>query len=84
MYQIDESSGERLFNQNKTFNKLVNQGPVLGLEFAGNDAVVNCRQSSETLIKMKFPDLHCIYEKQTINLFRFILLSFRFRQRIFD
>ena len=46
-------SAERLFSGNKTYNSLVNKGPVLGLEFAGT----NCVQLLNNLIKSKYQNL---------------------------
>jgi hypothetical protein len=49
-------SVERLFSGNKTYNSLASKGPIIGLEFAGNNCVQLCQQSLNNLIKSKYPN----------------------------
>lgn len=57
LYQIDESSAERLFNGNKSYNALIRQGPILGLEFVGDNAVQLCQQTVHNLVTTKFSSI---------------------------
>lgn len=50
-------SVERLFSGNKSYNSLATKGPVIGLEFAGNNCVELCQQLLTNLITTKYPNL---------------------------
>ena len=56
-YTIDETSAERLFGNNRSYNSLVTKGPVIGLEFAGTNCVEICRQALTELLAAKYPTL---------------------------
>jgi protein XRP2 len=56
-YSINDMSVERLFSGNKTYNTLASKGPVIGLEFAGNNSVQLCQQLLNNLITTKYPNL---------------------------
>jgi protein XRP2 len=56
-YTVDETSAERLFGNNRSYNSLVTKGPVIGLEFAGTNCVAICRQALTQLLTAKYPTL---------------------------
>jgi hypothetical protein len=56
-YSINETSVERLFSGNKTYNSLAAKGPIIGLEFAGNNSVQLCQQLLNNLLTTKYQNL---------------------------
>ncbi|CAF4577039.1 unnamed protein product, partial [Rotaria sp. Silwood2] len=56
-YKIDETSAERMFGGNRTYIPLVTKGPVIGLEFAGENCISICQQSLHNLLTTKYQNL---------------------------
>ena len=52
-------SVERLFSGNKTYHSLAAKGPILGLEFAGNNCVQICQELLKQLVTTKYPNIPC-------------------------
>jgi protein XRP2 len=56
-YSINETSVERLFSDNRMYNTLAAKGPIIGLEFAGNNSVQLCQQLLNNLLTTKYQNL---------------------------
>ncbi|CAF0969963.1 unnamed protein product [Rotaria sordida] len=65
-YKIDETSAERMFGGNRTYTPLVTKGPVIGLEFAGENCISICQQCLNNLLATKYQNLpHFISQSST-------------------
>ncbi|CAM4874041.1 unnamed protein product [Rotaria socialis] len=56
-YKMDEMSVEGMFGTNRSYVTLVAKGPVIGLEFAGNNSISICQQNLHALLTTKYQNL---------------------------
>jgi hypothetical protein len=56
-YVINEMSAERMFGGIRTYQALIGKGPIIGLEFAGENCVGYCQQSLQNLIRSTYANI---------------------------